>query len=332
MVLQGLFHFFGVFVHGAEFIEIEFFSSFVEGAFLFEEYRAPGGEFHQQGDEQAHREDERADQDDETDIENAFEAGVKFLEVDSPGFQDQGDAEDVADFGVAQDIADFGGYHFEFDAVVFAGLVDGLVAVDIHGFGNDKNHVRVMGFQQGIQLGIVADDKGLQVFVDFRVGFGGIADVAQDMEESAEDVAYALGEFVCPFVGADDQGFEADDAFFGEVVLEAAQQAVAEFPEHVDDEKRGEYDGAGVFLAFDDVEEGHGEYGDEDDQAFVGEAQVFPGEVVAGAVDAQAQAEQDKDYVHEDGGFGIVFEIPQVAEAEDDAEDQGGVQQEDIEE
>jgi len=44
---------------------------------------------------------------------------------------------------------------------------------------------------------------------------------------------------------------------------------VGEFPEHVDNKKGSKDNRAGVFMAFDHIEEGHGSDSDENHQAFI---------------------------------------------------------------
>jgi hypothetical protein len=92
------------------------------------------------------------------------------------------------------------------------------------------------------------------------------------MKKTAKHIADALGKFIGPLIGTEDKGIKADGSFAGEVILEASQQAVGEFPEHINNEKGGKNNCPGVFLAFDYIEESHGDHSDKNHQSFVIEA------------------------------------------------------------
>lgn len=216
--------------------------------------------------------------------------------------------------------------------MLFTNLINGVIAVHFHGFGNNKNNIRGMFSEKRFKVGFSAEYIGFDFFIGKGFLIYSVANISADMKETAENIADALGEPVSPFIGANDNGVQSDNFASDEELLKLSEEAVDEFPEYIYDKEGGKDNGAGVALALDHIEESHGKNSHIYNEAFIVEVKVFFGQVVSGAVYAEAQAEEDESEVDEQEGFGIVVEITKVAESKPDTNEKCGIKENDIEE
>lgn len=199
------------------------------------------------------------------------------MEVDAPGFEDKRDAVHVSDAGVAKNIAEFGRDHFEFNIMLFANLINCVIAVHFHGLGYNKYNIRGMFSQKRFKVGFGAEYIGFDFFIGKGFLIYSVANISADMEETTENIANALGESVRPFIGAYNNGIQSDNFAANEELLKLSEEAVDEFPEYIYDKEGSKDNGAGVALALDHIEESHSKNSHIDNKAFIIKMKVFFG-------------------------------------------------------